>query len=179
MKAKNPLLQFLPYIKNSKKEYVLGTIFSVLNVALGVFGVYVLSKVFDGIEGSITRQIFLKSLTIALGYGLILLCSGISNYIRNIYLVKGANEIYVRNIEGVYMKLSYKKLFKLLIDKEISGIELMNNASISRSSYYKIKNGDNITTEVLLRICRYLDCDISDIVECIHEEESKLDCEKI
>ena len=95
MKTKNPLLQFLPYIKNSKKEYVLGTIFSVLNVALGVFGVYVLSKVFDGIEGSITRQIFLKSLTIALGYGLILLCSGISNYIRNIYLVKGANEIYV------------------------------------------------------------------------------------
>ena len=89
------------------------------------------------------------------------------------------NEIYVRNIEGVYMKLSYNKLFQFLIDKEISGIELMNNASISRSSYYKIKNGDNITTEVLLRICRYLDCDISDIVECIHEEESKLDCEKI
>lgn len=102
MKTKNPLLQFLPYIKNSKKEYVLGTIFSVLNVALGVFGVYVLSKVFDGIEGSITRQIFLKSLTITLGYGLILLCSGISNYIRNIYLVKGANEIYVRIQMQVY-----------------------------------------------------------------------------
>ena len=102
MKTKNPLLQFLPYIKNSKKEYVLGTIFSVLNVALGVFGVYVLSKVFDGIEGSITRQIFLKSLTIVLGYGLILLCSGISNYIRNIYLVKGANEIYVRIQMQVY-----------------------------------------------------------------------------
>ena len=102
MKTKNPLLQFLPYIKNSKKEYILGTLFSVLNVALGVFGVYVLSKVFDGIEGSITRQIFLKSLTIALGYGLILLCSGISNYIRNIYLVKGANEIYVRIQMQVY-----------------------------------------------------------------------------
>ena len=102
MKTKNPLLQFLPYIKNSKKEYVLGTIFSVLNVALGVFGVYVLSKVFDGTEGSITRQIVLKSLTIALVYGLILLCSGISNYIRNIYLVKGANEIYVRIQMQVY-----------------------------------------------------------------------------
>ena len=102
MKTKNPLLQFLPYIKNSKKEYILGTIFSVLNVALGVFGVYVLSKVFDGIEGSVTRQIVLKSLTIALGYGLILLCSGISNYIRNIYLVKGANEIYVRIQMQVY-----------------------------------------------------------------------------
>ena len=102
MKTKNPLLQFLPYIKNSKKEYILGTIFSVSNVALGVLGVYVLSKVFDGIEGSVTRQIVLKSLTIALGYGLILLCSGISNYIRNIYLVKGANEIYVRIQMQVY-----------------------------------------------------------------------------
>lgn len=102
MKTKNPLLQFLPYIKNSKKEYILGTIFSVLNVALGVLGVYVLSKVFDGIEGSVTRQIVLKSLTIALGYGLILLCSGISNYIRNVYLVKGANEIYVRIQMQVY-----------------------------------------------------------------------------
>ena len=102
MKTKNPLLQFLPYIKNSKKEYILGTVFSVLNVALGVLGVYVLSKVFDGIEGSVTRQIVLKSLTIALGYGLILLCSGISNYIRNIYLVKGANEIYVRIQIQVY-----------------------------------------------------------------------------
>ena len=102
MKTKNPLLHFLPYIKNSKKEYILGTVFSVLNVALGVLGVYVLSKVFDGIEGSVTRQIVLKSLTIALGYGLILLCSGISNYIRNIYLVKGANEIYVRIQMQVY-----------------------------------------------------------------------------
>ncbi|MEZ7748121.1 ABC transporter ATP-binding protein [Gemella sanguinis] len=102
MKTKNPLLQFLPYIKNSKKEYILGTVFSVLNVALGVLGVYVLSKVFDGIEGSVTRQIVLKSLTIALGYGLILLCSGISNYIRNIYLVKGANEVYVRIQMQVY-----------------------------------------------------------------------------
>ena len=102
MKTKNRLLQFLPYIKNSKKEYILGTVFSVLNVALGVLGVYVLSKVFDGIEGSVTRQIVLKSLTIALGYGLILLCSGISNYIRNIYLVKGANEIYVRIQMQVY-----------------------------------------------------------------------------
>lgn len=102
MKTKNPLLQFLPYIKNAKKEYILGSIYSVLNVALGVIGVYVLSKVFDGIEGSITRQVVLKSLVIVAGYGLILLCSGISNYVRNIYLVKGANEMYVRIQMQVY-----------------------------------------------------------------------------
>lgn len=102
MKTKNPLLQFLPYIKNAKKEYILGSIYSVLNVALGVIGVYVLAKVFDGIEGSITRQVVLKSLVIVAGYGLILLCSGISNYVRNIYLVKGANEMYVRIQMQVY-----------------------------------------------------------------------------
>ena len=102
MKTKNPLLQFLPYIKNAKRAYVLGFIYSVLNIGLGVLGVYVLSKVFDGIEGDITKQVVLKSLIIAVGYGLILLCSGISNYIRNVYLVQGANEIYVRIQMQVY-----------------------------------------------------------------------------
>ena len=102
MKTKNPLLQFLPYIKNAKRAYVLGFIYSILNVGLGVLGVYVLSKVFDGIEGDITKQVVLKSLIIAVGYGLILLCSGISNYIRNVYLVQGANEIYVRIQMQVY-----------------------------------------------------------------------------
>ena len=77
MKTKNPLLQFLPYIKNAQKAYILGFIYSILNVGLGVLGVYVLSKVFDGVEGDITKLLVLKSLIIAVGYGLILLCSGI------------------------------------------------------------------------------------------------------
>ena len=102
MKNKNPLFQFLPYMKHAKKSYVLGFVFSLLNVGLGVAGVYVLSKVFDGITGELTRQIILKSLIVVAGYGLILLCSGISNYIRNIYLVKGANEVYVRIQMQVY-----------------------------------------------------------------------------
>ena len=102
MKNKNPLFQFLPYMKHAKKSYVLGFVFSLLNVGLGVAGVYVLSKVFDGISGDLTQQIILKSLVVIVGYGLILLCSGISNYIRNIYLVKGANEVYVRIQMQVY-----------------------------------------------------------------------------
>ena len=102
MKTKHPLFQFLPYMKHAKKSYVLGFVFSLLNVGLGVAGVYVLSKVFDGITGDLTRQIILKSLIVVAGYGLILLCSGISNYIRNIYLVKGANEVYVRIQMQVY-----------------------------------------------------------------------------
>ena len=102
MKTKHPLFQFLPYMKQAKRSYLLGFIFSLLNVGLGVAGVYVLSKVFDGITGDLTRQIILKSLVVIAGYGLILLCSGISNYIRNIYLVKGANEVYVRIQMQVY-----------------------------------------------------------------------------
>ena len=102
MKNKNPLFQFLPYMKKAKKSYIVGFVFSLLNVGLGVAGVYVLSKVFDGITGDLTRQIILKSLVVIAGYGLILLCSGISNYIRNIYLVKGANEVYVRIQMQVY-----------------------------------------------------------------------------
>ena len=102
MKNKNPLFQFLPYMKQAKRSYLLGFIFSLLNVGLGVAGVYVLSKVFDGISGDLTQQIILKSLVVIAGYGLILLCSGISNYIRNIYLVKGANEVYVRIQMQVY-----------------------------------------------------------------------------
>ena len=102
MKNKNPLFQFLPYMKKAKRSYIIGFVFSLLNVGSGVAGVYVLSKVFDGITGDLTRQIILKSLIVVAGYGLILLCSGISNYIRNIYLVKGANEVYVRIQMQVY-----------------------------------------------------------------------------
>ena len=62
-------------------------------------------------------------------------------------------------------KLSYKKLFKKLIDIEMKNTELMNKAKVSKSTFYKIKNSENVTTDVLLRICDVLDCDISDIVE--------------
>ena len=62
-------------------------------------------------------------------------------------------------------KLSYKKLFKRLIDIEMKNIELMDKAKVSRSTFYKIKRGENVTTDVLLRMCDVLDCDILDIVE--------------
>lgn len=66
-------------------------------------------------------------------------------------------------------KLSYKKLFKRLIDVEMKNTELMDKAKVSRSTFYKIKNGENVTTDVLLRICNVLECDISEIVECVEE----------
>ena len=63
-------------------------------------------------------------------------------------------------------KFSYKNLFKKLIDLDMTNNELMEKTNVSKSTFYKIKNGQNVTTDVLLRICNTLDCDISEIVEC-------------
>ena len=72
------------------------------------------------------------------------------------------------------LKFSYKKLFKKLIDLEMKNTELMDKAQISKSTFYKIKNGQNVTTEVLLRICNTLDCDISDVMECVEFETEEI-----
>ena len=71
---------------------------------------------------------------------------------------------------------SYKKLFKKLIDLDMTNNELMEKVKISKSTFYKMKNGQNITTDVLLRICNALDCDIDEIVECI-KIQSEFDTE--
>ncbi|WP_064687187.1 helix-turn-helix domain-containing protein [Enterococcus faecalis] len=68
--------------------------------------------------------------------------------------------------------LSYKKLFKKLIDVEMKNFELMDKANISKNTFYKIKNNENVTTDILVRICNALNCDISEIVECV-EADSK------
>ena len=71
-------------------------------------------------------------------------------------------------------KLSYKKLFKKLIDIEMKNTELMEIAKVSKSTFYKIKNGENVTTDVLLRICNVLECDISEIVECVNDSSEEI-----
>lgn len=65
------------------------------------------------------------------------------------------------------MKFSYKKLWKLLIDREIKHKDLINDIGISKSTFYKLRKDENVTTDVLLKICDYLKCDISEIMECI------------
>ena len=62
---------------------------------------------------------------------------------------------------------SYMKLFKKLIDLDMTNNELMEKANISKSMFYKIKNWRNVTTDVLRRICNTLDCDIKEIIECM------------
>lgn len=67
------------------------------------------------------------------------------------------------------MKMSYKKLWKLLIDRDMKKKELCKAAGISNTSMSKLGRGENVTTDVLLKICRALDCDISDILEIVDD----------
>ena len=63
------------------------------------------------------------------------------------------------------MGLSYNKLWKLLIDKDITKIQLHELTGISTSTINKLVNGENVNTDVLERICKVLNCQIADIVE--------------
>ena len=56
------------------------------------------------------------------------------------------------------MRISYNKLWKMLIDKEMKKSDLKEKAGISSASLAKLGKGDNITTDVLLRICEVMDC---------------------
>lgn len=65
------------------------------------------------------------------------------------------------------MKMSYNKLWKLLIDKKMKKSDLRKCATISSSTLAKLTNDENVTTDVLARICNELKCDVSDIMEFI------------
>jgi len=66
------------------------------------------------------------------------------------------------------MAFTYKKLFKLLIDRDMKKKDLCKLANISTTSVTKLANDQNVNTEILEKICDALRCDISDIVEVIH-----------
>ncbi|MDR0918086.1 MAG: helix-turn-helix transcriptional regulator [Oscillospiraceae bacterium] len=67
------------------------------------------------------------------------------------------------------MKLSYNKLWKLLIDKNMSKKDLRLASGISTAVMAKLGKGSNLTTDILVRLCAVLDCDISDICEIKRE----------
>ena len=67
------------------------------------------------------------------------------------------------------MRISYNKLWKLLIDKNMTKMELKDAAGISAASIAKLGKGANITTDVLLKICTSLNCKIEDILETIED----------
>lgn len=68
------------------------------------------------------------------------------------------------------MYMSYNKLWKLLIDRNMKKSDLRKTAGISSSSLAKLGKNQNVTTDVLLKVCNTLKCDISDIVEVVLDE---------
>lgn len=69
--------------------------------------------------------------------------------------------------------VSYKKLWKLLIDKDMKRKDLREATGISTASMAKLSKNENLTTDVLLRICDALKCDISDIMEVSLDDEDQ------
>lgn len=71
--------------------------------------------------------------------------------------------------ERMDMSVSYKKLWKLLIDRDLKKKDLEEQAEISHYVMHKLNHGENVTVEVLGKICHALNCSLDDIVEFIDE----------
>ena len=84
---------------------------------------------------------------------------------KNRYTLLGQSYRLVWDIRGVEMSISYKKLWKLLIDRDMKKKDLCVAAGISHASMAKLGKNENVTTDVLVKICTALKCDISDIME--------------
>lgn len=68
------------------------------------------------------------------------------------------------------MKVSYKKLWVLLAEKEISQVEFRKDLSIATGTMTKLRKNEEVALSVLLRICDYLNCNIGDICDTIKDE---------
>ena len=70
------------------------------------------------------------------------------------------------------MRISYNMLWKMLIDKGMKKSDLKEQAGISSASIAKLGKGENITTDVLIKICESMNCHLEDIMETIQDDES-------
>ena len=68
------------------------------------------------------------------------------------------------------MRVSYKRLWKLLIDKDMKKKDLMEQAHISNYTINKMNRGENITTDILVKICTALGCTFDEIMEIVEDE---------
>ena len=69
------------------------------------------------------------------------------------------------------MKVSYKKLFKLMIDREIKKGELAKMSSLSSNSISKLAKDENVSLDVLIRVCTALNVDFGDIMELVPDDK--------
>ena len=68
------------------------------------------------------------------------------------------------------MEVSYKKLWKILIDRDMKKKDLQAVAGISWASVTKLSKGENVSMEVLIKVCRALECNIGDVMDLIQNE---------
>lgn len=68
------------------------------------------------------------------------------------------------------MRISYKKLWVLLIQKDISKATLRKDVGLSTGTMSKLNKGEEVALTVLMRLCDYLDCDVGDICEVLRDE---------
>lgn len=78
------------------------------------------------------------------------------------------------NREVIIVEVSYKKLWKILIDKDMKKKDLQASAGISWASVTKLSKGERVSMEVLMKVCKTLNCDIGDIVELIPTEKNEI-----
>lgn len=71
------------------------------------------------------------------------------------------------------MAISYKRLWKLLIDRNIKKGELQQLANVSSSSIAKLGRNENVNTDILVRICKALNCGLEEIMELIETDDKK------
>lgn len=69
------------------------------------------------------------------------------------------------------MTVSYKKLWKLLIDRDMKKKDLLAAAGISQSSLSKMRRNENVNMDILVKVCTPLNCDIGDIMEIVKKNE--------
>ena len=93
--------------------------------------------------------------------------------------VVSANSLYnivgrQKNEKGENMAISYNKLWKLLIDKDMKKMELRRAAGISTNALAKLGKNENVNTGVLEKICHALNCQVADIMEITDVEDNCL-----
>ena len=69
------------------------------------------------------------------------------------------------------MSVSYKKLWKLIIDKDMTNVEVRKATGISPATFTKLKKNEIVSLDILLKICKLLDCNIGDIVDVVKNAE--------
>lgn len=75
----------------------------------------------------------------------------------------------IKPTEELIMAISYKKLWKLLIDKDLKKKDLVQKAGLSSYTLNKLNKGENVTSETLAKICVALNCSFDDIMELVEE----------